>query len=117
MEPGAGTPYAFVAWLQDWAREEFGDSRTGGSTANRWVEIQTLEPGWAVTVSLTGTSLQEAGIRASEADDVEIIRGEHNWVDGGTQGRDLEWQGRGGATNLPEILSLFRQWAEAEGAD
>ena len=80
-------------------------------TANPWVSIETLDPGWRVTISLTGTALENVAF-----DEVEVDRDEtdwiHCWVDGGPAGHDLEWQGRGGAKNLPELVQRFREWAE-----
>lgn len=98
-----------LTWLQEWVCREFGDGPV--PTANPWLSIETLDPGWAVTISLTGTAMQ--GV---EFADVEFERAEedwlHCWVDGGVETRDLEWQGRGGTANLREMLGLFRSWVE-----
>jgi hypothetical protein len=106
---------AFASWLSTWVRDELGEGPP--TTANRWAQIETLEPGWAVTISLTGTSLQDAGLKEAQAEEIEIQRGEddwvHCWIDGGIRGNDLEWQGRGGAVNLDELLGLFRDWVES----
>jgi Immunity protein 53 len=103
------TPDDHLRWLQDWVRREFGDGPS--RTANPWVQIETLHPGWAAIISLTDTAM-----KLIEFEEVEIARSEHDWVhcwvDGGTEGRDLEWQGRGGSANLREILGLFRSWVE-----
>ena len=98
-----------LTWIQAWVQREF--ARADGRTANPWVQIETLDPGWSVTISLTGTTLVDV-----EFSEVEIVRSESNWVrcwvDGGVRANDLEWQGRGGAGNLVELLELFRRWSE-----
>ena len=101
---------AHLEWRQAWVRREFGDGPV--ETANPWVRIETNDPGWAATISLAGTGMQSA-----EFEEVELIRSEndwlHCWVDGGISTADLEWQGRGGAANLAELIERFRSWVEA----
>src|SRR4051812_26729082 len=96
-------PSEQLHWLQEWVRREFGEGPV--PTANGWVQIETLEPGWSATISLTATAMQNVHFN-----EVEIDRTErdwiHCWIDGGVESRDLEWQGRGGSSNLAEILVL-----------
>jgi hypothetical protein len=103
-----------MRWLQDWTRREFGEVPV--PTANPWVQIETLDPGWAATISLTDTAMQEV-----EFAEFETERSEtdwiHCWVDGRAEDRYLEWQGRGGSENLVEILRAFRAWVEAHQSD
>jgi len=102
-----------LQWLQEWVSREFGEGPV--TTANPWVQIETLDPGWSATISLTDTAMQEI-----DFEDVEIDRSEtdwlHCWVDGDAESRCLEWQGRGGSANLNEILSTFRSWVEMPDA-
>jgi hypothetical protein len=102
-----------LQWLQEWVRREFGEGPV--PTANPWVQIQTLDPGWSATISLTDTAMQDVHF-----EDIEIGRTEsdwvHCWIDGGIESRYLEWQGRGGSSNLEEILALFRSWVEAHSS-
>ena len=85
------------------------------TTANPWVQIETNDPGWSATISLTGTAMQEIDFEG-----VEIDRSAtdwiHCWVDGDAASRYLEWQGRGGSGNLFEILGVFRSWVETHDA-
>jgi len=98
-----------VSWLQEWVLREFGEGPV--KTANPWVQIETLDPGWSATISLTDTVMQDA-----DFEEIEINRTEsdwiHCWIDGGAGSHDFEWQGRGGSTNLGEIVRLFRSWVE-----
>jgi hypothetical protein len=102
-----------LAWFQTWVSRAFGDADV--TTANPWVQIETNDPGWAATISLTGTAMENVDFR-----DVEVIRSEADWVrcwiDGGVSSRDLEWQGRCGTTNLVEMVGMFRSWIEAQPA-
>ena len=102
-----------LEWLQAWARREFGDQDV--TTANPWVHIETNDPGWAATISLTGTAMadidfEEVEVNRSEADWI------HCWIDGDVGSRSLEWQGRCGDSNLTEMIGLFRAWVEARDA-
>jgi hypothetical protein len=91
-------------------RREFGEGLV--QTANPWVKIETLDPGWAATISLTDTSMQDV-----DFEDIEIERTEEDWIecwiDGSVEDRYLEWQGRGGSGNFVEMLGRFRSWVEA----
>lgn len=102
-----------LEWLESWVSREFGEGPV--PTANAWVQIETLDPGWSATISLTDTSMQEIAF-----EEVEVERSEsdwlHCWIDGGVESSDLEWQGRGGSSNLVEIIGSFRAWAEAHSA-
>jgi hypothetical protein len=100
-----------VSWLQAWVRREFGEGLV--ETANPWVQIETLDPGWLATISLTDTAMQDV-----DFEEIEINRTEsdwiHCWIDGGAGSHDLEWQGRGGGNNLVEIIRRFRSWVEMQ---
>src|SRR5690242_11598399 len=99
-----------LRWLQDWVLETFASHPV--RTANPWVSTETNDPGWMITVSLTGTPLE-----TRRFEEVEIERSEddwlHCWVDGGVSTLDLEWQGRGGERNLAELVATFRAWVES----
>lgn len=94
-------------------RREFGDGPV--TTANPWVQIETNDPGWTITISLTDTAMQDI-----DFEEVEIDRSDtnwiHCWIDGGAEIRYLEWQGRGGSENLYELLTVFRSWVENHAA-
>jgi|SRR5581483_9883399 len=95
-----------LAWLEAWARIHGEDE----SNANPLVRLETISSGWSVTISLTKTKLED-----QEFEEVEINRSPDDWiacwVDGGLEARDLEWQGRGGPSNLVELMTVFRSWA------
>jgi hypothetical protein len=101
-----------LSWLQTWISREFEDADV--TTANPWVQIETNDPGWAATIALTGTTMENVDFR-----EVDVTRSEadwiHCWIDGGVSSRDLEWQGRCGGANLLEVLGIFRSWVEAQG--
>jgi hypothetical protein len=100
-----------LSWLQTWVSREFGDADV--TTVNPWVQLETNDPGWAATISLTGTAMENVDFR-----EVELIRSEadwfHCWIDGGVSSSDLEWQGRCGGSNLVEMVGLFQSWVEAQ---
>jgi Immunity protein 53 len=106
-------PVDHLHWLQEWVGRAFGDGPV--TTANPWVQIETNDPGWTVTISLTDTAMQTI-----DFDEIEVRRSEidwiRSWIDGGTATHDLEWQGRGGSENLYELLTVFRSWVEKHGA-
>jgi hypothetical protein len=99
-----------LQWLQDWVVAAFGSGPV--TTANPWFSIETNDPGWTITVSLTGTAME-----ATRFEEFEIERSKadwlHCWVDGGVSTRDVEWQGRGGERNLTELIATFRAWVES----
>lgn len=74
------------------------------------VKIGTLDnPGWAVDIDLSETSLAGA-----QLDRVEVDRTDDDWlqywVEGGV------FKGRGGVRNLSEILRCFAQWKATQNA-
>lgn len=62
-------------------------------------------PGWIVKISLHETELEK-----KEFEEVCIDRSEDDWLHCHT--RNLYFEGAGGPFNLPEILKVFREWAE-----
>ena len=69
------------------------------------VEIGTLDnPGWTVTVDLSGTALEHRDFQ-----DLELHRTENDWVSGRI--RDDRCDGRGGPENLTEVLRIFVEWS------
>lgn len=100
-------------WLQDWVSREFGEGPV--ETMNPWVTIETNDPGWAVTIALSGTRME--GI---EFETIDVPRSETDWVscwvDGEGVSGYVEWQGRCATMNLAETLGLFRNWVERHNA-
>jgi hypothetical protein len=72
------------------------------------VKIDTLDnPGWALTVDLEGTALEEA-----RWDGVSYERSENDWV--ACRLKDRRFYGDGGPGNLEELLTIFLDWAERQ---
>src|SRR2546423_29452 len=57
-------------------------------TANPWVSIETLDPGWRVTISLTGTALENVAFDEVEVDRDTADRCEVAGDPGGRDGDD-----------------------------
>lgn len=91
-----------LEWIQSWYARH-----CDGDWEHSWgVHIETLDnPGWKVTIHLEGTELE-----GQDLIQIQIDRTEEDWlyvkVENGV------YQGVGGAHNLTEILSTFREWAE-----
>jgi len=62
-------------------------------------------PGWSIQISIQETELQD-----QEFQEVIIERSENNWVHCRTNNGFFE--ASGGPLNLPEMLQIFRDWAE-----
>jgi hypothetical protein len=72
------------------------------------VRVQTLDnPGWAVDIDLTGTAIENRFFAP-----LRIDRSKADWVR--CKVEDGVFKGRGGATNLRELVTLFLQFAEAD---
>jgi len=94
-----------LTWLQQWYQRQC----DGEWEHTFGVRIDTLDnPGWRVTIDLTGTELQ-----GRPYGDYHHVAGPDSWVH--CEVVDEEFRGYGGPNNLPEILQCFRNWAESEG--
>jgi hypothetical protein len=62
-----------LQWLQEWVLRESGEGPS--PSANPWVQIETLDPGWAVIISLTDTAMALV-----EFADIEILRSDDDWI-------------------------------------
>ncbi|MEJ2120283.1 MAG: immunity 53 family protein [Alphaproteobacteria bacterium] len=89
--------------LQDWYV-----AQCDGAWEHQYgVTIESLDnPGWRVTIDLTGTPLERR-----DFDGVEIKRSEHDWLDCHVQ--DRKFVSGCGPRNLPDLLATFLDWAEA----
>lgn len=88
--------------LQDWYV-----ANCDGEWEHRYgVTIESLDnPGWRVTIDLTGTPLEDR-----DFDGVEIKRTEHDWLDGHVT--DGKFVAGCGPRNLDELLTTFLDWAD-----
>jgi Immunity protein 53 len=99
VQPGA------LFWLQAWYT-----SQCDGEWEHTYgVEITTLDnPGWLLTVNLTGTDLESQVKPRSE-----IYRSEHDWCTSWTD--DEKFHAACGPLNLGEAIHDFRRWAQSLG--
>ncbi len=75
--------------------------------ASIWHKIETLDnPGWSVQVSIQETELQNKKFQ-----DIAVERTKDDWIFCKVSYGFLE--GNCGPFNLPEVLQIFRDWAEA----
>jgi len=92
-----------IAWLQ-----QFYLLHCDGDWEHSYgFSIENIDnPGWLVKFDLADTKLSVAAFSA-----VDEQRSEFDWVMCSKEAD--RFVGSGGALNLSEILSIFRQWAEA----
>jgi hypothetical protein len=98
-----------LSWLQQW----YSAHCDGVWEHSFGITIETIDnPGWSVTISLERTELESIPFEPVKAE-----ANERNWVqcrvaergDGENQRR---FKGRGGASNLSDIIGVFRRWTE-----
>ncbi len=71
------------------------------------VSLNTLDnPGWSLTIELTGTALES---RTFEA--IKRLEHETDWIVCERTG--TQFQGRAGPLMLEELIGIFLSWAEA----
>lgn len=72
-------------------------------------------PGWLVTVTLTGTKLEDVSFSriADNTDDAGFQLGDR-WLD--CSKTQAVWKGAGDETQLERILCVFLDWAESHGS-
>ncbi len=89
-------------WLSSWYHKQCdGDWEHGNG-----IKIGAIDnPGWFLKVNLSGTELLEKRFQT-----VEITRSENDWTY--CTIKDSTFEGFGGVFNLPELLQIFRSWAE-----
>ena len=89
-------------WLLNWYKNQCdGDWEHGNG-----IKINTLDnPGWYLWVSINETTLQNMPFKK-----IKIKRSEEDWIFCNIE--EGMFKGYGGIFNLPELLSIFRKWAE-----
>lgn len=91
-------------WLQQW----FASHCDGDWEHSDGIRIGTLDnPGWELAVDLRDTELANRPFT-----NVKLDRSEVDWVQARVQ--DGRFEAFGGPKNLTELLSIFRNWAEAQ---
>lgn len=90
-------------WLLKWYQNHCdGDWEHGNG-----IRIDTIDnPGWSISINLEETELE---IKAFQK--IEIERIDNDWLYCCI--KDNKFEGRCGTNNLPEILQIFRNWAES----
>ncbi len=89
-------------WLQKWYLAHCNADWEHGSG----IHIGTIDnPGWSVKVNLLEGELENKGFEK-----IYLERSEHNWIF--CVVKDCKFEGACGPMNLPEILKIFRNWAE-----
>lgn len=93
---------ADLLWLLEWYHSQCdGDWEHGNG-----IQIGTIDnPGWYIKICLEETPLQ-----CRSFNEVKIDRTEDDWMRCFIKNGIFE--GIGGSFNLPEILRVFRDWAE-----
>ncbi len=90
--------------LQQWYRHQCdGDWEHGYG-----IRIETLDnPGWRVTIDLTGTVLEARRFeRVTHQDPID----EHQWIHAWTE--DRQFHGACGPDDLLSLIELFLRWAD-----
>jgi len=89
-------------WFQKWYQIHC----DGDWEHSRRIHLGTIDnPGWSLTVNLQDTELEDKKFQ-----EVNIERSEKDWIF--CTVKDSQFEGRCGVVNLPEVLELFRNWAE-----
>ncbi|WP_068469666.1 immunity 53 family protein [Candidatus Protochlamydia phocaeensis] len=92
-----------LIWLLKWYYKE-----CDGDWEHQFgVKIETLDnPGWSIQISIQETDLQDKKFQ-----DIDNECTENDWIF--CRVRNGFFEGYGGPLNLPEILQIFREWAES----
>lgn len=89
-------------WLLQWYDEHCNGDWEHGSG----IHLVTLDnPGWSITVNLEDTELE-----GKNFEKIEIDRSKTDWLVCFIKANQFE--GRCGMNNVPEVLKIFRNWAE-----
>jgi hypothetical protein len=92
-----------LGWLFSW----FYNQCDGDWEHGNGIQIGTIDnPGWYLKISLDETELQD-----KEFQKIRIDRSEHDWIRCFIENGVFE--GVGGPFNLPQVLQIFRDWAES----
>jgi Immunity protein 53 len=92
-----------LLWLLEWYHKQC----DGDWEHCNGVKIGTIDnPGWYLKISLDETELQNRDFQQ-----IDINRSENDWIYCSVE--EKIFKGFGGPFNLPEILLIFREWAES----
>ena len=102
-----------LSWLQRWYSAHCDGEWEHGSG----ITIETIDnPGWSMTIGLYGTELDSASFEPVKTDISET-----DWVRCRVAEREQDkpstyrrFEGYGGASNLNDIIRVFRTWVETQ---
>lgn len=90
-------------WLVKW----YSDQCDGDWEHGNGIHIDTIDnPGWSIKISLEDTTLEKKRFNEIKTDNTET-----NWIFCSIKNNKFE--GHCGPLNLPEVLKIFREWAES----
>jgi hypothetical protein len=90
------------SWLLNWFQGHCNENWEQGFG----MHIGTIDnPGWSVSINLENTELENENFQ-----EIEVDHTENNWLICFIKNKRFE--GRCGPVNLPEVLKIFREWAE-----
>jgi hypothetical protein len=92
-----------LIWLLNWYHNQC----DGDWEHENGIKIGTTDnPGWFLKISLRDTELSKKKMQV-----IDIVRSGNDWLYCSIE--DDVFLGFGGVFNLPEVLQIFRNWAES----
>jgi len=92
-----------IEWIQNW----YNSQCDGDWEHDNGIQIGTIDnPGWYIKICIEDTELDNFSFNK-----ILIERSESDWIRCFIKEKIFE--GVGGPLNLPEILLIFRKWAES----
>lgn len=92
-----------LIWLLRWYHSQCNGDWEHGTG----IHIDTIDnPGWSIAINLENTEFEDKKFQ-----EVELEYTEHNWLI--CFKKNNVFEGRCGPLNLPEVLKIFRDWAES----
>jgi hypothetical protein len=100
-----------VSWLQQW----YSTQCDGEWEHGPGITIETIDnPGWSVTICIESTEMESVPFEP-----VKTETNEANWVQCRVAEREKgenyrRFEGHGGASNLSDIIGIFRTWVDTK---
>lgn len=96
-----GAHIDILKWLENW----YSSNCDGDWEHSFGIQISTIDnPGWYIKINLIETSLEDVPFSS-----MQIDRNANDWIR--CKVENNVFIGAGGALNLHEIISVFRDWA------
>lgn len=91
------------SWLQKWCQIHCDGNWEHGNS----IHLRTIDnPGWSLSINLEETELENRKFHQ-----LDINRSDKDWTF--CEIRDVKFEARCGVNNLPEVLKVFRHWAQS----